>query len=504
MNIPKYEDTEPIIPKYEETEPIEQKSAIGFGKNLWEDVKGTVSGVGGLAKGLMTQPVETVVSTAKALPGALVEEGKRIGIGELITGHPGKALGKFGEAMYEKPLTTTLDVLPAAGAAGKGIGAASKALGFGGKAARGVELAAEAGQAGKVARGVGLADEAAQAGKVAPILEEAAGVAKAAPTLEGIATRIGEKIPGAVKEPMKEVGSFLKTKFEDVGSKVGEKIGGGTLAKYAQQHARNMAMKAMGAAPGQIRKIGLDKAEKLADYALDRKLVSLGVGDIGRAEKIIQANAEAGQVVGAIRDLATKRGAAHDLPALVEEIKAKLAPEYAKGVKSGEGKQVIKALEEIEMSAPTADKIAQTITKLFQESKKMDRLKQPSGAYADVARELRSANESLMNKYLKPEEIKAYHNALEEYGATTQLKEFVKRKESMEMGGRLGPGSGISRSMVQKALDVVGYRTEAQIVHGLSKWLKKNPGMASKPKEIFRRYIDEAAEAIDEIVNPLE
>ena len=246
MNIPKYEDTEPIVPKYEETEPIEQKTALGFGKNLWEDVKGTAVGVGGLAKGLMTEPVETVTDFATGIGPALFKEGQRIGVGKLLTGHPIKAASQFGEALYEKPLTTTLDVLPAAGAAGK-------ALGFGGKAARGAKLAAEAGEAAELAKGAELAGSA-QAGKVAPILEEAAGVAKAAPTLEGIAagpwaktqeafSQIKSKIPPVTKGPLEEAMGWTKEKYGDVVKKTGIPKAAETASKYLIDIGRDLTAK---------------------------------------------------------------------------------------------------------------------------------------------------------------------------------------------------------------------------------------------------------------------
>lgn len=754
----------------------EAKSLAGFGKNLWEDVKGTAAGVGGLAKGLMTQPVETATEFATGIGPAIFKEGQRIGVGKLLTGHPVQAVQQFGEAAYEKPLTTTLDVLPAAGAAGK-------ALGFGGKAARGAKLAAEAGEVAEMAKGaelaatpmeaaaefatkkfgktptasfvetlpseykaavtkaqegiagqptskslfvkegvyqperqaihqgiegapefnnpkavaapgtkpkavlvigptasgkssiiknqykgfldnaieidndlikeklpgydpkkaglfhaesgdiesniiknamrnrmnfvdsvigknsekyVGFVNELKKAGydvdlvfvdlapeKAAfraverlvhnpkgryvapeyilenvglkpgatydrlkmevdnyaryqadvprgqgPVLVERGGrgrgeggriagggagsesgtgsatgpiptaevtppKAGVSPETPGIPTieQLKSKIPPEIVTPLQKAGEWAKTKYTQAAEKPGI---GETFGKYFKQHARNMAMKAAGAAPGQIRKIGLDQAEKLADYLLDKKLVSSGLGDIGRAEKVAKLNQEAGQMVGDMRALATNRGAVHNMPALVEEIKAKILPKYSRGVKAGESSQVVKALDEIQMTQPTPDKVAQTITALFQESKKMDRLKQPSGAYADVARELRRANEDLMSQFLKPDEVKAYHNALEEYGATTQIKEFIKRKESFEMGGRLGPGSGISRMMVQKAFDTVGYRTEAQIANRMAKWFKSHPNLPASPKDIFRKYIDEAAEAVDEMINPME
>lgn len=100
------------------------------------------------------QDLKTMGETGWNMGKGLVHEGQRIGLGELLTGHPVNAVEKFGNAAYNKPLTTALDVLPAVGAVGK-------TLGFGADAAKGAGLASEAADAGS------LADDMAQAGKTA-------------------------------------------------------------------------------------------------------------------------------------------------------------------------------------------------------------------------------------------------------------------------------------------------------------------------------------------------
>lgn len=116
------------------------KSLAGFGHNVVEDVKGTAKGLVDLGGGLMNHPVDTL----EAIPKGFVNEGKRIGLGELLTGHPINAAEKFGNAAYDKPLSTLMDVAPVVGAAGK-------ALGIGGAAAEGADAAANAAKAAEAA-----------------------------------------------------------------------------------------------------------------------------------------------------------------------------------------------------------------------------------------------------------------------------------------------------------------------------------------------------------------
>lgn len=488
------------------------KSVGGFVKNIGSDVINTAKGVGNLAVNLAKHPIDTPIAVAKHLPGALIEEGKRIGLGgeggllnkEFPYIHPIDATQKFGGAFYDKPLTTALDVLPA-------IGTAGKALGIGGEAAKGAEIAGEAGNlaedfsrmANKAPRPIELPGEASQILKE-PITPPPGVAEQAIPTgstFQETVSNLKNKIPGEVKEPLKQVGDYLNSKYGQIAQKPGW---GQTLGSYANEHAQNMALKTAGFSPAQIRKIGIPESRALGDLMLERGMVSGKVGPQGLERMVNEAHGVAGNTIGGIRKIATQRGAIHDMDQVVNAIKTKLDPVYTQGLKAGEKGSYMKALAELKRTEPTADAVSKKISELFSESKKMDRLKQPSGATADVARELRDINEGLIKKKLSPKEIDTYEKSLDEYGAMTQIKEGLKRRNSMEAGGRLGPGAGLSRMMIQKFLDSVGYRTEAQIAKKLSGWIKEHPEAASSPKALFQKYIDEAAEAVDEMgdVNP--
>lgn len=480
-------------------EPIPQEKSLGgFAHNAWQDVKDTGAGIANLGKGLLTHPIDTATNVATGIGPALFNEGKRLGVGELLTGHPINATEKFGEALYEKPLTTTLDVLPAAGAAGK-------VLGIGGEAAKGAEMASEAAQGTKAAEELGQV-----AGKGAAV-----GAAEAVPTgatFQETVANIGKKIPGAIKEPLEQANDFLNKKYAQVAQKPHWRD---ILSDYMKEHGQNMDLKEMGAAPGQVRKIGVDKARALADYAAKEGLVGPKIGTIGRERLVPQLMDESGGAVGAFRKMASDRGAVHNVDELIDKIRGSLDQKYVTpdtefkgpggeiiksgGVHSGESGKYFQALSQIKRSGGRADEMADTISDLFKEAKNADRLKQPSGPFSDVARAARELNHKAIAGKLSPEELAVYEHGLENYGALTQIAEFIKRRASTEAGGRLGPGSGISRAAVQKFLDSVGYRTEAKIMRNLSEKIRANPDIAARPQNLFRHYIDEAADAIDEM-----
>lgn len=474
-----------------ETEP---KSLGGFANNAWNDAKGTASGVVDLGKGLLTHPIDTATNVVEHLPGAVIDEGKRLGVGELLTGHPVNAIEKFGQAAYDKPVSTALDVIPVAGAAGK-------AIGIGGDVARGAEMASEAGAA--ATKALPAAEQVAKiATEGAPTVEKLAESAPAATAAEPsmidqALSDVSGRVKSAVKQPMDDVGSYLEKKYGQIAQKPGWP---NTVADYMKEHARNMTLKELGAAPGQVRKIGVPRAHELADYALEKEYAGPSIGTIGREQKIARDLNGAGAAVGGFRKIASDRGAVHNVDDLVNQIKANLDQKYlGGGIYSGDKGLYAKALQELKKAGPRAEDVSGKITDLFKESKNLDRLKRPSGPLADVARQARQINEGAIAKNLSPQELAAYENSLEDYGALTQLNEFSKRRASTEAGGRLGPGAGLSRALIQKFLDEVGYRTQAKVASKLSDFIRQNPEIAQRPRDLFRKYVDEAADAVDEM-----
>lgn len=435
------------------SEPDPREGQLNTPKQAWEDLKETVS--------------------------APIQEAKRV-FNDPI------------QAAYDKPVTTAMDVGALFGLRGEAP-ITSDIEG----AMKPPEVAPEVPKVGASANEIAGASTTPSnpSGAVEP---------QKAPTPINLPTEVQEILNKAKSSTSpapqdNDLENFVKDKFKKVSE---TPLSNSTIGKYAKENANNMAMKSLGASPGQIRKIGIPQAEKLADYAFDKGIVNLKTGDIGAREKIQTLNNNSGQIVGDMRQLASQRGATHDMAQLLNTIHSKIGDEYASGVNSGEKGEYFKSLEQIAKTPNTPDAMANTVTKLFQEAKGRDRLKQPSGAFSNVARELRSANEDLIANKLSPKELNVYHNALEDYGATTQLGEFTKRKQSTEMGGRIPPGMGPMRAVFQKALDVGGYRGQAQIMNNIAKFMKENPTATTTPKDLFRKYVDEAHEAIDDIGEP--
>lgn len=409
----------------------------------------------------------------KGMPGAVLNEAK-----QTLT-HPI-------ETFKQHPINTALNVAGAAGAVGEGLG-----------------MLGEAGEGAKVAE---LAKEPPPIpeahGRVPPsnaepinIPSEAADILKKANEPKPPPPPIPEK--PVSPDPMQQVNDYVKKQYEKTAQKPGI---ANVAADYLKEHSQNMTLKELGAAPGQVRKIGVDRAHELADYALENNLAGPKIGSIGREKLIPKRLEEAGGAVGAFRKMATDRGAKIEPNQLIDQVRANLDQKYlTSGMYSGQKGLYMKALSELKKTDGTAESLSDKVSEIFREAKKADRLKQPSGPLADVARQVRDINHNLISKTLTPEEMSLYEKSLEDYGALTQIHEFVKRRGSTEAGGRLGPGSGISRAMVQKFLDSVGYRTEAKVASKLSDFIRKNPDVMTRPKDIFRKYVDEAADAVDEM-----
>lgn len=445
------------------TDPIKKAAA-----EPWEQVKGFATNMGHTiahpVESFKAHPVDTAMAVAPFiapfLKGAPMAE-EAAGLGEKT-------------AMEEPPAAAPLDTKVGADEPVRAPTPAPDKI----------NLPPEAGEILKAPAG-------AAAGEIPPSIKE---------FLQKQTEKVASGIPSDVK-------SFVSDKAEQLGEKP---VKSGTIAQYATEHGRNMTLKSLGAAPGQVRKIGIPESEKLADYANEKGIVDLKTGDIGAREKVSNMKQAAGQMVGDMRDLAAKRGANHNVEQLIGDIHSKIGDRYESGIHSGEKSTYLKALQEVAKTPGTPNEMANTISRLFQKAKNdnmaqnMRSLKKPEGPYADVARELRSANENLLNKTLDAKELNAYHHALEDYGATTQIGEFQKMKQSRDMGGRLPPGMGVTRAALQKGLDVVGYRAEGQIVNRIAKWLRENPESTVKAKDIFRKYIDEAAEAAHEIGDGLQ
>jgi hypothetical protein len=48
-------------------------------------------------------------------------------------------------------------------------------------------------------------------------------------------------------------------------------------------------------------------------------------------------------------------------------------------------------------------------------------------------------------------------------------------------------------------MDVIGNKGIAHVQRNIAKWLQENPSATTTPKELFRHYVDESVDAMDEM-----
>lgn len=492
----------------------EPKSIGGFGKNVWEDVKGTATGLASLGKGLITKPVDTAIGVISNTPKAIIDEGKRLGIGELITGHPINAIEKFGNAAYDKPLTTTLDVLPALGQVGK-------ALGIGGEAARGLEMASQAGKvaskaaplellddvgriASKAPEPISLPSEASQILKEAPAapasVPPAAAAAESVPlgsTFQETVSNLGKKIPEQVKNPLNEVQSFLEEKYGKAAKAPGAIE---NLGKALEQKSRGMTLKEIGGTPGMARtlreRFGEDALNDLADLA-EKKGVTKGFFNWQTGNEIKRLMGDSGKKIGAIRDMAVKRGAVHNTADLVEKIKGELDPIYLKGSGSAQKGAYLKALEDIRRAPKDPVSMAETITEKNRFLKK-NRLTQPIGAGTDVLNTASRLNNELIGKFLKPAEAEAYKESLRDFSASKLYDKMYGHTFGRDMMGRSGPSS-----IWNTVKDIGGRKIMEKVFRNVGRKMQKSPDYFKNPSELTSDVIDSIGDAVDEAISQM-
>jgi len=248
------------------------------------------------------------------------------------------------------------------------------------------------------------------------------------------------------------------------------------LSQYAQRFGQNQATKALGATRGQIGNLGVDESRKLAQYALDKNLISPLTGPIGLEEKVGSQLKGAGEAIGKGRKLADVQGQAPSLPELLQQVKQQLIDKYTSGVHKGEMGGLNKAREELAKGGTgTFSGNAQKATDLNQFASKQNALMQPSTAATDVANVVSGTNNAAIEKVLTPAQLKAYQTALTDYSNLSKIDKMLLKGESREMAGR--GGGSLAKTVYDKTADEFGNRTAAWTADKFAKALQ-NPVMA--------------------------
>lgn len=529
-----FDDEQPTSPKLQYDDES-GKSVFGFAKNLGKDVVETAKGVGTLATGFATHPINTTVGVAKSIPSALVNEAKRIGIvgeeGLLNTEppfiHPIEGAQKFGGALYDKPLTTVLDVLPVAGAVGK-------AFGIGGKAAEtasladdvartGAETADDAARATQTATGaiddmvrgpagapppVAMPDEAAQILKRAPetLPMPPSGAASAAErsvptgsTFQETVRNLKNATPEVIKKPLDEVSSYLESKYGKAAETPGvvENVG-----KALEQKARGMRLKEIGGTPGQVRmlrdRFGEGIVNDLADLA-EKKGVTKGFFNWQTGNEIKNLMETSGQSIGAVREIAKKRGAVHSIDDLIGKIRNELDPIYMKGSGSSQKGTYLKALQDIRNSGPDVQSMADTISQTNRFIKK-NRMTQPLGATSDVMNTAARLNNELIAKFLNPKEAQLYKESLKDFSASKVFDRMYGFTYGRDMAGRSVGGPWSPFNFIK---DVGGRKIMEKIFKNVGRKMQSSPGEFSNPLALTDDVLNAIDEALDEVIQQM-
>lgn len=527
-------ENDPIVEtksSWQDDPVVDEKTVGGFARNLGDEAGGIAKSLHrtaktlvdplGLGESLLTgsmQPAKDKIANDfqafKSIPASMIDEGKRIGIGELATGNYGAAADKFGDALYEKPIATILDIAPLAG------GAANKFLGRGARAAGVADEAARAGtgfadDAARVANAapdpVAMPDEAAQILKEQPEAPPPPPPTEAAPaagqdvplgsTFQETVQNLGQQLPAGIKKPLDEVGDFLTKKYDRAAAKPGF---GDTLGDMAIRKGQSMRFQEIGFTPGQIRKLiekkGEDWVRSLSDLAKEKGITKPIIGyEIGK--NIERMEQSAGKMVGGIRDIASKRGAVHDTEALVNQIRSQLDSKYLKGSGSSQKGAYMKALQDIRTADPSAAGLAKAISAI-NEIKTGAKMTQPVGAMTDVANLASRYNNELINKFLAPKEMTAYKDSLRDFGAAKIFGRGYAFRASRELGGRAGVG-GLWRNLKQSAMDVGGGKVMENFFDRIGPKLKKTPELASDLGDLSGEALSDLLKALDDTIDEI-
>lgn len=308
-------------------------------------------------------------------------------------------------------------------------------------------------------------------------------------------------VTNAIPDKAKEVKDYISRGYQGFTKKPGAI---NDVADYIQGKSQMMAVQEMGATPMQARQAGHEEMRAVGQYALDKGIVSPTNGLRGMRAKNTELLKQAGDAVGAARKAADAGGPAYQPGELLNAVKAKLDPKYARGAYSGESGGYAKALEDLADAAPTHEGVAEVATKLNKAANDAmtKKIAQPHGPYTDVANAISDINNERIKARLGDKAAAQYEQALREYGVNKKIGEFLKRKEAGEVK-RLGPGS-LTSNMTQKMLDEIGYKVGAKAANRLSTSVLKNPAIAKTLPSLFKEFINQVETVGNEITGMSE
>lgn len=301
------------------------------------------------------------------------------------------------------------------------------------------------------------------------------------------------------KDPLQDVKDYINSKYQNVASKPGIAQ---RMAKLLDAESTNLGAKDLGLMGRQIQSMGegfqgLEKAKQLVNYAREKGYFDPTLTDVARKD-LIQTNMDtAGKQLGALRDLASKRGQPP-----IEEIRNTLQTQLTDKYGIDAPNEINKVLAKFDKKVkadPTFKGLADLATELNKDKTSVKAMAQHPGPTTDGANIVSRINNDAARKFFNPQENDLYTQSLRDFGANKKLEQATAAASRRNMSARSNQ-RGILGRLYQEALDRGGYRIGGNIANKTAQAVLKNPKIQTLP-QFFEELGHQSDDALDETIN---
>jgi hypothetical protein len=302
--------------------------------------------------------------------------------------------------------------------------------------------------------------------------------------------------PPPKADPLQDVKDWMASKGQKFAQKPGivQKIG-----NYLDEESAKLGGKDIGLQLGQVKSMGpgfegLEKGKALVSYAREKGYLDPSLSDTSRRTMVEQNMNKAGEQLGALRDIADKRGAP-PVAAMRDQLKAQLEDKF--GIDApGEVNKVLAKFDKAAQT-PTFSKMAKLATDLHAEATPATKMGLHPGPTTEGANILARMNNDATRATFNTEEGKMFTDSLRDFGAHKKLEQALAAGGRKALVGRGAPGSATNR-LIQEGLDRGGYRLGGNIANKVAGWTKANP-KATLP-QFFEELAHQSDQSVDDAI----
>ena len=265
------------------------------------------------------------------------------------------------------------------------------------------------------------------------------------------------------------------------------------------EEAAKLGGKDIGLQLGQVKSMGpgfegLEKGKALISYAREKGYLDPSLSDTSR-RAMVEANMDkAGKQLGALRDIADKRGAPP-----IEEMRNQLKTQLEDKFGIDAPGEINKVLAKFDKAAktPTFSSMADLATDLHAQATPATKMGLHPGPTTEGANIVAHLNNDATRATFNTEEGNLFTQSLRDFGAHKKLEQALSAGGRKALVGRGAPGSATNRA-IQELLDRGGYRLGGNIANKVAGWTKANP-KATLP-QFFEELAHQSDQSIDEAI----